>query len=248
MANEIDLIPELLHKFNLGYNKSYISELIKPIQNELDLEEFEQNLGLPQEIDIEDFAELQGYEFEEYLKSLFGLLGYKVIRTPFSSDQGADLIALKDNKKTVVQAKKYTGKVSNSAIQEIVAAKNHYKADKAMVITNSSFTRSAIDLSLSNNVELWDGVKLRDIIESLKTKKKNDFEKRSYVLKKGKDVQIIQILCPFCKQQFDYKVTEKDMTEEATFKTKCSYCGIIVDGTVTSRKETWTCKYCGKKF
>lgn len=236
-TDRTELIPELLDRFNLSKGRFSLDKLIKQTQNELDLEEFEQKLGLPDEIDIGDFTELQGYEFEEYLRNLFEGLSYDVVQTPLSSDQGADLIALKNNEKTVIQVKKYNGKVSNKAIQEIVAAKNHYGADKAMVVTNSSFTKSAIDLSLTNNVELWDGSKLQNVIENLKTKRVNNSETRSYTLKKGKNAQIIQLVCPFCRHEFDYKVVERNMTKGFDFKTKCSYCGFMVNATVASREE-----------
>ena len=36
-----------------------------------------------------------------------------------------------------------------------------------MVVTNSSFTAGAIDLALANNVELWDGEKIKEVISSL---------------------------------------------------------------------------------
>ena len=144
----------------------------KIVKEDIELEQFEQRLGTPpqeQRIGIGDFTELNGYEFEDYLKRMFELLGYTAVQTPTTGDQGADLILSKEDEKIVVQAKKYEGKVSNNAVQEIAAAKNHYDADKAMVVTNSSFTKSAMELALSNDVELWDGTKLRSIIRDLES-------------------------------------------------------------------------------
>ena len=54
------------------------------------------------------------------------------------------IIAEKDNIKIVIQTKCYHNVVGNKAIQEAVAGMKYYDADKAMVITNSTFTRSAI--------------------------------------------------------------------------------------------------------
>ena len=51
------------------------------------------------------------------------------------------------------------------AVQEIVAAINHYKAEKGMVITNNSFTASAIELAKSNEVDLIPRDRLRELIE-----------------------------------------------------------------------------------
>lgn len=166
-------ISRLLDKFFYSCGEDEVEKLIEKVKEEIEVEEFEQNLGASpqkQRIEIGDFTELTGYEFEEYLKNLFEILGYTAIQTPSSGDQGADLILSKDDEKIVVQAKKYDGKVSNKAVQEIAAAKNYYEADKAMVVTNSSFTKSAIELAFSNDVELWDGRKLKNVIKDLESK------------------------------------------------------------------------------
>ena len=67
---------------------------------------------------------------------------------------------MKDNVKYVVQAKRWNQKIGVKAIQEIVAAIKHYKADKGMVITNNYFTKNAENLARTNEVELWDRNKL----------------------------------------------------------------------------------------
>ena len=111
----------------------------------------------------EGAKEVSGYQFEDDLSQLFAKLGFSVQRTPLSGDQGADLIVEKKGSRTVVQAKRYSGKVTNKAVQEIFAAKTFYNADRAIVVTNSVFTKSAIELAISNGVELWDGGKLEEI-------------------------------------------------------------------------------------
>ena len=50
---------------------------------------------------------LNGFEFEFFLKLLFQKMGYKVINTNLSSDQGADLIISRVNSKIAIQAKNY---------------------------------------------------------------------------------------------------------------------------------------------
>lgn len=99
---------------------------------------------------------MEGEEFEKFLQAHFEKQGYKVSLTPVTGDYGADLILKKGKEKVVVQAKRYKQKVGNSAIQEIVAAKEYYKANKCMVITNSYFTQNAVSLAKANHVELWD--------------------------------------------------------------------------------------------
>ena len=72
-------------------------------------------------------------------------------------DMGADLILERRGIRSVVQAKSYSGSVGVKAVQEVVAAKSYYKAREAFVVTNSTFTKSAIDLAEANGVSLWDG-------------------------------------------------------------------------------------------
>jgi HJR/Mrr/RecB family endonuclease/uncharacterized protein (DUF697 family) len=118
---------------------------------------------------IDRVDKMTGEEFENFLGLCFEKLGYRVQKTPASNDFGADLILSKNNKKTVVQAKRYRGKVGNSAVQEVVAAIKHYNAQDAIAITNSQFTRGARKLAKSNGVALWEREQLIDLIMKAKT-------------------------------------------------------------------------------
>jgi restriction system protein len=119
-------------------------------------EAIENNHIILENMTIENIDSMDGFEFERFLTKLYSHMGYKVEHTKLSGDQGADLIIEKFGERTVVQAKRYSGAVSNSAIQEAVAAKAHYNSCKAIVVTNSYFTKSAMELASSNQVELWD--------------------------------------------------------------------------------------------
>lgn len=101
---------------------------------------------------ITEIDKMSGIEFEEYLQEHFRENGYRVSTTSITNDFGADLILKKNGETTIVQAKRYSGKIGNKAVQEIVAAKAHYNAKKAMVITNSYFTSNAIQLAKDNQV------------------------------------------------------------------------------------------------
>jgi restriction system protein len=106
---------------------------------------------------------LKGIEFEEFLLAHFKNLGYKGELTSITNDYGADLILKKDCKKIVVQAKRYSNKVGIEAVQQIIGAKEYYKADKGIVITNNYFTPNAVKLASSTNIELWDRNKLLNV-------------------------------------------------------------------------------------
>jgi len=113
--------------------------------------------------DIRLIDNMKGVEFEELLKTYFEGEGYRVELTPKTNDYGADLVIKKKGERTVVQAKRYKNKVGNKAVQEVVSAKPYYRADKAMVVTNSYFTKNAINLARANKVVLWD----RDTIKKI---------------------------------------------------------------------------------
>lgn len=126
------------------------------------------NGDMSKEIELQklelDFSNIQnGYEFEEYVANLYKKMGYTIEEvTKKSGDQGADVIAFKDNIKYVIQVKFYNNPVGNKAVQEVVASIGMYKADKGIVVTNSTFTSSAIELSQANNIELVDGEKIEE--------------------------------------------------------------------------------------
>ena len=94
--------------------------------------------------------------FEKLIALVFSKLGYNVMTTKLSGDQGVDVIAEKRGLRIAIQAKCYKEPVGNFAIQEVVAGKAFYHAQEAYVVTNSYFTKSAKQLADANNVVLWD--------------------------------------------------------------------------------------------
>lgn len=74
-----------------------------------------------------------------------------------SGDYGADVMA-RDwlLRKTVVQCKHYAKPVGVKAVQEVIAAKAFYKAHRAVVATNTTFTANAKKMAQKCGVELWE--------------------------------------------------------------------------------------------
>ena len=124
--------------------------------------------------DLSDVDKMGGLEFEHFLVPLFEKIGYRTEVTKGSGDYGADLILRKKQKKYVVQAKRYSNSIGVSAVQEIVAAMGYYKANGAMVITNSYFTPAAENLAKANKVRLIDRDELGYMIHKEK-KYRNKF-------------------------------------------------------------------------
>jgi hypothetical protein len=103
---------------------------------------------------------LSGVEFETWVARLLMEKGFEVRGTPPTGDQGADLIAKKDGRTIIIQAKRYQGTVGNKAVQEAIGALTYYGGDEGWVITNSSFTPSAKALAQKSRIKLIDGTML----------------------------------------------------------------------------------------
>ncbi|WP_144956787.1 restriction endonuclease [Pseudomonas oryzihabitans] len=113
---------------------------------------------------------MSGFEFEDFLVKIFQTIGYDVEETKRTGDQGADLFASRFGKKIVIQSKNYSGTVGNSAVQQALSAKAFYGCDEAMVITNSYFTKPAIELANSASVRLVDRTELQTYLDDYNQK------------------------------------------------------------------------------
>ncbi len=140
----------LLIKEGLKINRRQLEKYLKKRIDDKAKDYLQDSVGS----EAKDLNSLSGSDFESLLKRLFEAMGFSVQLTGKSGDQGGDLIANKDGKRHLIQAKRYNGSVSNSAVQEAVAAKPYYDCSHAVVITNGEYTRGAMDLAKANNVQL----------------------------------------------------------------------------------------------
>jgi hypothetical protein len=136
-------MPKLNEFIKIKKHENFINKLKRPTESK-------------KKYSIDDIDLMDGYEFEKFVAELFSKMGFGSEITKASGDQGIDVIASKNGKKLGIQAKCYSSTVGNSAIQEAVAGKSHYRLDKVIVVTNNFFTNSAQQLAQSNSVILWD--------------------------------------------------------------------------------------------
>jgi hypothetical protein len=111
-----------------------------------------------------DWRSMRGDSFELFLSRVFEFLGYRVQLTKASGDQGADLLVSGKGRKIAVQAKGYADSVGNHAVMEVTASMAFYGCDSCVVITNSHFTRTAIQLAQANDCRLIDGAQIPGLI------------------------------------------------------------------------------------
>lgn len=117
--------------------------------------------------DMAGLDRMTGVEFEHALAQLFVDLGYGAVVTQASHDYGADLVLSRDGQKIVVQAKRYLGTLGLDAVQQASAARLHYGAVRAIVVTTSDFTASARALAQTTGVELWGRGRLNEELASV---------------------------------------------------------------------------------
>ena len=112
------------------------------------------------------FAHYSPREFEVFIAKLFQKMGYKVTLGPYVSDYGVDVIAEKDNRRILIQVKKYSPEnlVGNRVVRETLGAIWN-RADKAIIITTSDFTEQAYEQARGAPVELWNYHTLKKYVE-----------------------------------------------------------------------------------
>ncbi|MCR5735696.1 MAG: restriction endonuclease [Lachnospiraceae bacterium] len=112
---------------------------------------------LMENFDTADINELSGQEFESFVAGLLEKVGFTDIRmTRASGDHGIDIIAEANGLTVGIQCKRYARPVGNYAVQEVYAGAEFYGCDRALVITNSSYTAQAIEEADRLGVTLWD--------------------------------------------------------------------------------------------
>ena len=110
---------------------------------------------------------MDGLEFEEFTCDILKENGFKdVKKTQACGDYGVDVIACKNNKKYAIQCKRYKSSLGIAAIQQVYTGKDYYKADIAVVLTTSSFTRNAKNTAAKLNVQLWERTELQKLMKN----------------------------------------------------------------------------------
>ena len=123
----------------------------------------------------------------------------------------------------MIQAKRYKQKVGIKAIQEAVAAKGKYGCSEAMAVTNSFYTKAAIELAKANRVKLWDR---DDLVKALLSIKKD-----SPVIEHQQEVAAANVeqattrkdVCEVCNKPVSEKVRQFCLSNQQRFSGKV-YC------------------------
>jgi len=100
---------------------------------------------------------LSGVDFEKFVEEYYKLHGYKTRSTQYTHDNGADIIAEKDNVALCIEAKRRNKKINRHVVLSVHYAMEHvYRADKAVIFTNTELTDQARAAAKDKNVEYID--------------------------------------------------------------------------------------------
>lgn len=113
---------------------------------------------------LEEVDAMDGLEFELFVADLLEQQGWRVEVTRGSGDLGVDVVACHSEERWAVQVKRQEAPVSRRAVSDAVAGRDHYDCTDAMVVTNSTFTRGAVELAESTGCELVDREELAEWI------------------------------------------------------------------------------------
>lgn len=144
------LFPDIVAKDN---SYSIGKRLLDPIFKNL-VEEKARPRAAEIEANLSFSSSMSPEEFERWCAKLVSSDGWKASTTKATGDQGADVIAEKGGIRAVLQCKLYSSPVGNKAVQEALAAQHHYRANASAVVTNATYTSSAIALSVTTGVKL----------------------------------------------------------------------------------------------
>ncbi|MGH7218195.1 MAG: restriction endonuclease [Candidatus Microsaccharimonas sp.] len=105
-------------------------------------------------LDIAAIDSMDPLLFEEYVAKLLRYRGYTSVALTAQYDLGVDIVAEKDGVRWGVQVKRYKNTVKAEAVRQVFTALVRYKCDRAMVVTNSDYSRPARILADDNNCVL----------------------------------------------------------------------------------------------
>ena len=107
-------------------------------------------------------GEIDWYQFEKFCAALLISGGYVVERKGGAQpDGGVDLIATKDEQRTLVQCKHWrTWKVQEKTVREMLGSMAHFGVPRGVIYTLKGWTSPAASFAAQHNITLVDGPSL----------------------------------------------------------------------------------------
>jgi restriction system protein len=108
------------------------------------------------QVELADVDGMDPLAFEALVAALLNAQGFQTKLTPATGDFGVDVVATNGTRRIAVQVKRYGRTVSADAMGEVLVGMPHYGCNECMVVTNSTFTRPAIEAAALHPCTLVD--------------------------------------------------------------------------------------------
>lgn len=155
-------------KENLDYFKSITAHEIKDVRGVIQWGG-QQNQEVQKEEIEANIESMTGVEFEVLVEGLVKKMGFEVFPTKASGDGGIDLIAYNHQPflegKYIIQCKRWNSSIGEPVLRDLYGAMMSERANKGILITNSTFTNSAKEFAKDKPLELIDGERLNTLLD-----------------------------------------------------------------------------------
>lgn len=116
--------------------------------------------------------ELEGWQFENLIHQLVVEMGFEAEETKRGPDGGIDILAYNEQPllqgKYIIQCKRYSNPINVEIIRDLYGVVHSNNANKGILITNSTFTDTAVEFSRDKQIELIDGARLLNLLNQYK--------------------------------------------------------------------------------
>jgi restriction system protein len=159
------------------------------------------------DLSVETLKKIEWYSFELFCKIYYENIGYRVIKTKAGADGGIDLIlyqADSESSYALVQCKARMDRdIGVNYVRELLGVMTAEKVEKGILITNSYFTKEAIEFAKNHSIEMIDLFRLSTLVNELETEKQlnlvNFLESTDYTTP----------TCPNCEVKLVERITKK---------------------------------------
>lgn len=121
---------------------------------------------------------MDGHEFEDLIEQLLIKMGFITQERKKSADGGIDIQAINEQPifkgKYIIQCKRYSKPVGASVVRDLYGVVTSERANKGIMITNSSFTEATKEFAKGKPIELIDGEELSNLLDEYLKKRISD--------------------------------------------------------------------------
>lgn len=138
-------------------------------------------------------------KFEDLVAEMFSVLGWAVQQTPYTNDSGMDAILVKDDRKFLLECKRYgrdnvVGRPTLNAFLGVITAQ---KAEGGFFVTTSRFSSPAREFATANGITPIDSMSLLLMMD------------KAYPV--NEEVEVLQLMCSVCGDVVDFQDADNEM-------------------------------------